>query len=59
MDHYSLETLAKLHHAELVQQGLHEQAVRHPNTRVRLSNRFKRSLLTILSLIMFMYWLLA
>lgn len=58
MDHYSLDTLGKLHIKELMQEGLHEQAVQRQNPAMRFSNRFKRNLLIILSLTAFLYWLL-
>lgn len=58
MDHYSLETLAKLHHKELLQEGLHAQSVRQQMPTARFSNRFNRGLLLILSVIVFLYWIL-
>jgi hypothetical protein len=58
MDHYSLETLGKLHHKELVQAGLQEQFVRRHSPVAHLSNRFRRSLRLISSLIVVLYWLL-
>lgn len=57
MDHYSLETLSKLHHRELVQAGLQEQSVRRQSPAAHLSNRFRRRLLLISSLIAALYWL--
>ncbi len=57
MDHYSLETLAKLHQKELIQAGLREQAVQRQKPRARLIGRFKGSALLLLSLIMLGYWL--
>lgn len=57
MDHYSLETLAKLHQRELIQEGLRGQANRRQNPGSRVSNWFRQILFLILSLTGFLYWL--
>jgi hypothetical protein len=59
MDHYSLELLARLHKKELVEERLREQAIQRQNPGRRRSNRFRQNLLTILSLILSIYWLFA
>jgi hypothetical protein len=58
MDLYSLETLVKLHHNELVQEGLREQAIHRHIPGKRSSKLFERKLLMVMMLIMLIYWLL-
>jgi hypothetical protein len=41
MDHYSLEVLGKLHHQELVREGVHSQAARRADSRKYLSKHWK------------------
>jgi len=50
-DHYSLEILAKLHQQELVQEELHEQALRRLRPEARLPKRWKRELLVAVAVI--------
>jgi len=57
MDHYSLEMLGKLHHQELVREGVQGQAVSRLRPAISLAKRLKRGGFVIAAVVLSYFWL--
>ncbi len=58
MDHYSLELLGKLHHKELVREGMRAQSLsRHLGSGNYRSKRLKRILFGATAIVLMCFWL--